>query len=61
MNEAKENSTVIDLDALKFNAHLLRIFAIRKWLIESKNPLRLLRATKVSVSDKILTYGKYIV
>lgn len=61
LEEAKNYSKVIDVDALKFNAYLLRLFAIRKWLLEAKNPLRLIRILKPTVSDRILSYNRYIV
>jgi hypothetical protein len=61
LEEAKEYTKVIDVDALKFNAYLLRLFAIRKWLIEAKSPLRLLKILRPTVSDQILSYNRYIV
>ncbi|MEM2964794.1 MAG: hypothetical protein QW172_05490 [Candidatus Bathyarchaeia archaeon] len=61
LEEARDCTNLIDVDALIFNAYLLRLFAIRKWLIEAKSPLKLVKVLKPTVSDQILPYNRYII
>ncbi|MEM3794159.1 MAG: hypothetical protein QXS76_04550 [Candidatus Bathyarchaeia archaeon] len=45
---------------MKFCAHILRLFAMRKWLEKQRNPLLLLKVASPRVSDSIMEYSKYI-
>lgn len=65
--EAKELNEVIDIDALIFGAKVLRIFAIRKWVLRERS-FNSLCKTAVSfgnprmyrISDHVAAYAKYI-
>jgi len=65
--EAKELNEIIDIDALMFGAKVLRIFAIRKWVLHERS-FNSLCKTAVSfgnprmyrISDHVAAYAKYI-
>ncbi|MGQ9691779.1 MAG: hypothetical protein ACUVQY_11115 [Thermoproteota archaeon] len=65
--EARQLTKLIDVDAMTFGAKVLRMFAIRKWLLKERS-LNSLSNTAVSladpklykISDDILQYAKYI-
>jgi len=60
LDEAKTYTNLIDVDGLRFNAEVLRIFAMRKWLINGRNVKRWIDVMKPKVSEKIADYEKYI-
>ena len=66
MTKAKEYMDQIDIDALIFNARILRIFNLRKWVLHEKS-IKSLQAfllsfddfgkLKASIPDHIFTLG----
>lgn len=60
LERAKEYSSLIDLEGLKFSAYILRIFAMRKWLERQRNPILLARVISPKVSEEIVEYAKYM-
>ncbi len=60
LEEAEDYASRIDVDALKFSAHIIRLFAMRKWLIRQNISWQLLESFSSNVSDDIMEYAKYI-
>jgi hypothetical protein len=60
LKKAKDYSSRIDIDALIFSAHILRLFALKKWLMSQNNLLKFLDSYTSRVSDEILEYSEYI-
>ena len=60
LERAREYSSLIDLEGLKFSAYILRIFAMRKWLERQRNPILLARVISPKVSEEIVEYAKYM-
>ena len=60
LKKAKDYSSRIDIDALIFSSHILRLFALKKWLMSQNNLLKFLDSYTSRVSDEILEYSEYI-
>ncbi|MBS7645760.1 MAG: hypothetical protein QW569_02115 [Candidatus Bathyarchaeia archaeon] len=60
LEKAGDYTSLMDVEGLKFCAHILRLFAMRKWLEKQRNPLLLLKVASPRVSDSIMEYSKYI-
>ncbi|MEM2942344.1 MAG: hypothetical protein QXT81_02865 [Candidatus Bathyarchaeia archaeon] len=67
LEEAKRLTEVMDIDAIVFGAKILRMFAIRKWLIHERSLNSLCRIAislgtpeMYHISEPIVAYSRYI-
>jgi hypothetical protein len=65
--KAKESSQTIDINALIFGAKILRMFAMRKWLLHERSANSLLKTAAslgsskmYKISDQIAAYARYL-
>ncbi len=60
IEKAKHYASKIDIDALKYGINILRLFALRKWLIKQYVPRQFHKLYSLQVSEKIMEYEQYI-
>lgn len=60
LKKAKSYASRIDIDGLEFSCYVLRLFALRKWLMKQYKSVQLFKTFSLDISDEIMEYAKYV-